>query len=292
MALWRQISEWQLYPLLIDSKLKCIHFLYPENFIFRSHKWKRHHRFILTVHQPPSYLPVMQRAGHRGFFEALRIAEGIVVLDEASQRDYRYFAPNSIIKHIPHGVDVNFFHPSKSSTRKPVVLTVGNWLRDYEAWLRVVQAAASKRSNLEFVVLADPTLYRALRHRIPHPCPKVSWVWGVDDVQLRRLYQDAAVLFLPLHDAVANNAILEAMACGLPIVATGLRAVIYYSGAALAAACNNSDPLGTLEQIENLLLDRERWLAASEAGRHRAATLFAWPFIAEQYRNFYKEILA
>ena len=52
---------------------------------------------------------------------------------------------------------------------------------------------------------------------------------GLTDAQLHALYRKAALLFLPLLDGAANNAILEAMAHGLPIVTTDLPSTRFYT---------------------------------------------------------------
>jgi glycosyltransferase involved in cell wall biosynthesis len=51
---------------------------------------------------------------------------------------------------------------------------------------------------------------------------------GIDDDTLAELYRNADVLLLPLTDSTANNALLEGMASGLPLVATDLPAVRAY----------------------------------------------------------------
>jgi glycosyltransferase involved in cell wall biosynthesis len=55
---------------------------------------------------------------------------------------------------------------------------------------------------------------------------------GVADDELRDLYRRCGVSVLALTDGYANNALLEAMACGAAIVATDLPATREYLGGA------------------------------------------------------------
>jgi glycosyltransferase involved in cell wall biosynthesis len=52
----------------------------------------------------------------------------------------------------------------------------------------------------------------------------------ISDAELLRLYQASTVAILSVTMAVGNNALLEQMACGLPVVATNVGAVREYLG--------------------------------------------------------------
>ena len=45
---------------------------------------------------------------------------------------------------------------------------------------------------------------------------------GLSDAELRQKYQDADLCVMPMRDATANNSVLEAMACGLPLLISDL----------------------------------------------------------------------
>ena len=57
------------------------------------------------------------------------------------------------------------------------------------------------------------------------PLPNVRVLSGLSDLALAETFRQADVLFLPLQDATANNARLEGLASGLPVVTTDLPAV-------------------------------------------------------------------
>ena len=58
--------------------------------------------------------------------------------------------------------------------------------------------------------------------------PNVTVYSGIPDEGLRSLYQRATLFFLPLTGGSANNAVMQALACGTPIVATDLPALKSY----------------------------------------------------------------
>ena len=48
---------------------------------------------------------------------------------------------------------------------------------------------------------------------------------GLTDAELRDLYHSSDIAFIPLTNATANNAVLEAMASGIPLISTDLPAI-------------------------------------------------------------------
>jgi glycosyltransferase involved in cell wall biosynthesis len=112
----------------------------------------------------------------------------------------------------------------------------------------------------------------------------------IDDQALRRTYQQADVLFLPLLDATANNALLEGMACGLPVVSTDLPAVRAYvgDGGALLVPAGSVD--GYAQALLALQADPARRRALAQGARRRAEEL-DWSVVAQSYADLYRELL-
>ncbi len=119
----------------------------------------------------------------------------------------------------------------------------------------------------------------------------VCWYAGILDTQLRQIYQQASMLVLPLLDCTANNALVEAIACGLPIVSNDVGGIRDYTRDNFA----NLLPVGDTEGMSNAIL---RLIDKPEERKKRgiAAWLFAqqnfsWERIAVQTLEAYNKVL-
>jgi glycosyltransferase involved in cell wall biosynthesis len=121
----------------------------------------------------------------------------------------------------------------------------------------------------------------------------------VDDERLVELYNAADALLFPSSYEGFGWPPLEAMACGLPVVASNAAALPEVlgppadlqgiGGASLQAA---PDDLATLtSHVAAVLTDRTLSERLSEAGRLRAAQ-FGWDQTARRYLELYRELLA
>jgi len=114
---------------------------------------------------------------------------------------------------------------------------------------------------------------------------------GIDDEALAELYRTADVLLLPLSDSTANNALLEGMASGLPVVATDLPAVRTYLPDRGGILVLNNSVEGFVTALQSLRQDIELRHAMGRGARARAEEL-AWPRLVPEYEALYTKMLA
>src|SRR5262249_26574378 len=146
----------------------------------------------------------------------LRWVDQIVLVSPTQLPFFRQHVPKEKLQVILHGVDIEFFCPfePRPETKTFRCITVGHWLR---AW-KVLCQIADALPDMTFDVVTDrETDLRQLSNVQIHR--------GIDDEALASLYRNADALLLPLIDSTANNALLEGIACGLPVVVTDLPAV-------------------------------------------------------------------
>ena len=230
-----------------------------------------------TFHQPPALLAGMTNGPLLGRLDA------ILLLCEAQRAAMPVAIDPTRIHIIPHGVDTGFFTPGPRAPGAGFrLLAVGHWLRDHPTAFDAL--ALLRRAGLD----------ASLRIISPTPPagapPGVVIEAGLTDVALRQAYRDADALLLPLQDATANNAILEAMACGRPVVSTDVGGVAEMTaGAALLAPPR--DPRALAEAVLGLAADPAAAEALGRAARARAEAL-DWRHIAARHAALYGALAA
>ncbi|MBB5939519.1 glycosyltransferase family 4 protein [Streptomyces zagrosensis] len=249
--------------------------------------WFARHRLgptAVTYHQPPAHLK--QLLPPETWRRLAPTAEHIVVLDSHQQAFFTDLVPCERVHLVPHGIDTTAFTPPPwpPSWDRLRVLTVGWWLRDWEV-LDAVHERLYRRygGGVELIVVT-----RQASRRPWHPAARV--LEGITEQRLIALYRQAAVMLLPLIDASANNALLEAMACGAPVVATDVGGIRYYAGRGRAAVLTPpGDAAAAAEAVEQILAETGTAAhAVRRAAAREQAELFAWPSVAEQMRDLYR----
>lgn len=114
-----------------------------------------------------------------------------------------------------------------------------------------------------------------------------------DTASLRRLYSAADVFIAPsLMDAFGKT-LVEAMACGTPVVcfdATGPRDIVEHKQTGYRVAPFDVDDMA--RGVDWICEDDERWQELSESAHRRAKEKFDSNIIAQQYTELYQELLA
>jgi glycosyltransferase involved in cell wall biosynthesis len=254
----------------------------------RVRQWLRDTRVVATTHLPGSWWRLFGDPAIVAHLDAL-------VTVSSEQRDFfEPYLPGRV-SYIPHGIDTAFFAPEPGN--RPVsgerrCLCVGELYRDMQVLAEVIERMMRSDPMLRFDLVYPnhgrgrdrQTLMRIARQS------RVYWHSGLTDEQLRALYRRADLLVLPLIDCTANNALLEAMACGVPILTTDLPGVRDYVQPACAHMTPPHEPVPMAEAAQALLADPHRRAMMREAARHHAETRFSWPVVARQWIELYTQV--
>lgn len=255
---------------------------------------------VVTVHDlgyryEPQAHPLRQRLYlELGTWWSVRRARRVIAISHATANDLIRFyrvAPERIAV-IPHGVDAQFFPRSpqecaavrhRYGLQRPYLLHVGT-LQPRKNLVRLVQAfelLARHDSELELVLvgkrgwLADP-IERAITESPFRE--RIHWLGHVDDRDLPALYSAAEAFVFPSLYEGFGLPVLEAMACGTPVVASQRGALKEIAGPALV--CDPLDPGNIAEAIAAARQPHLK-IALSESGRAHAAQ-FSWERTAEE----------
>jgi glycosyltransferase involved in cell wall biosynthesis len=237
---------------------------------------------LATMHAPPGRIrrDVLLRA-----IERLHTA----VLLSSTQRDwFSQLLPEERLFVVPHGVDTSFFSPARTPARvrrrEPTLVTVGRNFRDFETLGAALQLVRHRCRSLRTLAIGIPS---SGKHALARACEdRITFLNKVDDDRLRLAYRSADAVVFALTDSTANNSLLEAMACGAPVVATEVGGVREYVGDA-ALLCVPEDPRALADHITRVLDDRGLALTLARAARTRSL-IYDYERVAEQMAAVYR----
>lgn len=119
----------------------------------------------------------------------------------------------------------------------------------------------------------------------------VNFTGYLSEAELKQKYREATLFVLPSYEESQGIVLLEAMACGKPVVASnvgGIPFVVEEGKTGLLFESGNIEDLA--DKIMTILENEKLREKMSEAGRERAKE-FTWDKIAERTVEVYKEIL-
>ena len=290
---WRKLKEAQAWHLARSRDETWVHYFYPEQGYYRGAKLRRAgQKMLFTCHLPKE---VHERARTKllHYAEGLKEADGIILMAPDDLGYYAEVAPQARVAFIPHGIDIHRFTPAERRKRKTGegidLLTVGNMERDFERLAAVIRQADESDAPLRFNVVALPHYLDVLKGFTGEKAwRRVNALSGIDDDALLELYRSSDMLFLPLRAATANNALLEALATGLPMLLSDLPACRAYARDCAIYFPAEEGPGALVERMAGTDIAGLREMA--DAGRALAERELAWEVIAMRRREFMREI--
>lgn len=231
----------------------------------------------VTFHQPPGIIDDLIDRTVIGRIDVINV----VSPDQAEY--FSRFVDQNRIKLILMGIDVDFFQPETwiLPSSKFRCITVGHYLRDFKLLRRICERLAPCR-DIEFKVVSSH--FKGL-----DKLPNVRVYKGVDDITLRKLYRQSSLLLLPMVHATANNALLEGIACGLPVVASALPGLKAYVPGGEALLVKENSVEGFTKAILQVVQNPEYCQQMAAAARQRALEL-DWRRVTPLFEAMYDEL--
>lgn len=231
--------------------------------------------------------------------DALGCVDRVFVASSYTRRQVRSIVQESILSIGPLGVDTQFFIPGCAPGNDGYILAVGrlndirkNWRLLLAAYLRVRKALP----NAPRLALAGHNVLPAAERAYIASSGLADFVdihANITIEQLRNLYQNATLFVLSSNEEGLGIVILEAMACGLAVVATrcgGPEDLVVHDETGLLTPVGDVNVLA--EAMAELLSRPDLARQMGEAGRARAETMYSYQAVGRVYLDKYHELLA
>ena len=244
--------------------------------------YERRHRFIY-----PFVSPVIR--------SVWRWSRTVVVKSAHESKLVSTESLQSKLTVIPNGVDANFFHPTPAvrSAGSPLrLVSVGRLvgIKRHDLTIRAIRQLKDSgvRANLTLVGTGDDELRLRELTRTLNLEADVSFVGYVPREALLPHYQNADLFVLASENEGMSVALLEAMACGLPVVAArGCGSDEFIGEGGRGALFDATSDTGLSDALRSYAIDPRRLLQHGEQARLYAASL-SWAAVSDQYRRLFE----
>jgi glycosyltransferase involved in cell wall biosynthesis len=230
-----------------------------------------------------------------------RRLEKIIVVSQASARAVgrAFRIPQERIRVVHNGIDTDVFRPLDGVAKEPGgILYVGNSEDRNKGGRFLLQALRLLRDEMDFhLTLVDnkksnlKLAPRLVREYGLHT--RVTFTGRVPTEELVRLYNRAELAVSPsLYEGFGLPA-AEAMACGVPVVATTAPAFLeVVDHGETGWLVPPADPAALADAIRRLMSDPDLRAELGREGRRRVRERFDWRRAAEEVVAVYEEVLS
>ena len=142
------------------------------------------------------------------------------------------------------------------------------------------------------VLVGEDRSWRISRHSRAADGSRVTFAGYVPQNDLGPYYRSADLFVLASDFDNSPNVVLEAMSCGVPVVATDVGGVAEYVAAARGGDLVPArDPAALAHAIETWLADANRRKAAGAFNRQRVVQQFSWRASAQRLLEVYQAVI-
>ena len=221
----------------------------------------------------------------------------IITVSRCAARDIssEFSIPANRFTIVPNGIDTRLFHPVAGMKRKPNRIIVTNSadtpLKGLAYLLKAVAQVGARRS-IELVVIGEPRKNGRIEKMVRDLAigHQVAFTGRVGDRRFVEEYAKATVAVVPSVYEGFGLPAGEAMACGVPVIATtgGALPEVVGDAGILVPPADHSALAGA---ITDLLDHPERARRLGRSGYRRVMAHFTWKAAAEKTVSSYRELI-
>ena len=194
---------------------------------------------------------------------------------------------------IGNGVDEQVFLPSGARSDTPLILYTGRI--DYRKGLYdLIESSryiCEMHPDAQFIITGKGHLLEKLQTRVKvlGLSDHFDFAGFVSKSDLIRLYQQATIYVLPSHYEGLPTVLLEAMACGAPVVATAVSGTLdVIEDGVNGLLVPSKQPMKIADAVHGILADRSLQHQLSENARKTIQQKFTWDIISDSYLRIYE----
>ncbi len=223
------------------------------------------------------------------------VADLFVISDIEERRLLQDLAvPREKIAIVPIGVDVGIFKPGCSKRERNTLLFVGR-LDRVKGLHILLEALQYLKIPVKLVIIGpsfDPSYSREIEAKSQEVNRRgihnVIFMGEMVSTDIVSWYQNATILVCPYVYETYSNVVLEALACGTPVLSTGTHLIEDRNDGILLT---KKDPLELANAIDNALTDQELLTEFGKAGRRVIEEFFSWDAIINDFTKLYESML-
>ena len=261
---------------------------------------------IVTVHGIASRWidgvrsPMQEKLWRTRVSRAIKSTNLVLTVSQSSAEDIAevFQIDQSNIRVIPHGIDLEKFSiPEESPTSMPngvpenYLLYLGNVepRKNIDNLVRAVDVIAKSGNPLHLVVAGRPAWGYEKTMELINSSSNCTYLGFISDDERVRLMRNCTLFVFPSRYEGFGFPVLEALACGAPVVSSRNGALREVAGPAISF--DTTEVEGIIDGIERGLRD-ETWRSRSALDGPEWASRYSWARSVAQHLEAYEEVLA
>jgi glycosyltransferase involved in cell wall biosynthesis len=235
---------------------------------------------IATYHQPPDvFNKVFAKPSHINKLDAAIVTSPILIDNLSKHIDRKR------IFFVPLAIDTDVYTPvhAPRPQGQRTCLFAGNWLRDFETMRKVVEQLENDR-HIKFKIITFESNWR-----IFEGLKNVELLSKLTFEDYLETFRNASLMVIPFTDCTSNLAILEAMACGLPIITTDVGGIRDYVSTSFTILNRKGDDKAMAHAIVDLI-DNEDQLEIMSRNSRNHAKKFDWKVVSNTLNSVYETV--